>query len=152
MYYSDKIVKGFSTAFRQWKAVDSHCSKLHGYSISFKLYFRAKELDQNNWVQDFGFTKGRFKKNDSLKDWFNRWFDHTTIIDKDDPFLVEFRDLHEKGVINLKTMPGVGCEKFAEFVYYRLRDSIEMFSEGRVELYKVKCIENENNSASYEKS
>ena len=51
IYKSTKIIDGFSTCFRQWKATHSHCQYLHGYSISFKLIFNflqqgftAKEL------------------------------------------------------------------------------------------------------------
>ena len=43
-------------AFRQWRA-DSHCKFLHGYSFEFEFEFGAHELDERNWVVDFGGLK-----------------------------------------------------------------------------------------------
>ncbi len=47
---------GYSTVFRQWKAEDTHCRFLHGYAISFRVWFEG-ELDHRNWVWDFGGMK-----------------------------------------------------------------------------------------------
>ena len=35
---------------------ETHCRFLHGYGISFKVYFEG-ELDNRNWVWDFGGMK-----------------------------------------------------------------------------------------------
>jgi 6-pyruvoyltetrahydropterin/6-carboxytetrahydropterin synthase len=43
-YQSSKVFDGFSTVFRQWKAEETHCRFLHGYGISFKVYFEG-DLD-----------------------------------------------------------------------------------------------------------
>ena len=64
MYRSYKEFNGYSTAFRQHKA-DSHCRFIHGYALRFKVWFDG-ELDNRNWVVDFGC----FKRN-GVKDWFN---------------------------------------------------------------------------------
>tara|TARA_R110000851_G_C12932650_1_gene551435 strand:+ start:108 stop:581 length:474 start_codon:yes stop_codon:yes gene_type:complete len=148
-YLSSKLVSGFSIAFRQWKALDSHCKKLHGYSIEFELFFESKKLDSKNWVQDFGFLKSEIREGLTVRDWFKIHFDHTTILSEDDPYLDFFTDLGEKGVLDLVEMDGVGCEKFAEFVFKELSRFIRKSSKGRVSLVEVKCIENKNNSASY---
>ena len=55
-YQSSKVFDGFSTVFRQWKAETTHCRFVHGYGISFKVYFEG-ELDERNWVWDFGGMK-----------------------------------------------------------------------------------------------
>jgi 6-pyruvoyltetrahydropterin/6-carboxytetrahydropterin synthase len=52
-FVSSKVFDGFSTCFRQWKATDTHCRFLHGYGISFKIWFEGG-LDHRNWVWDFG--------------------------------------------------------------------------------------------------
>ena len=80
MHKSYKRFIGYSTAFRQWKA-DSHCSYIHGYALCFKVWFEG-ELDDKNWVIDFGC----FKRN-GVKEWLKGWFDHTTVIAEDDPEL-----------------------------------------------------------------
>ena len=45
-FQSTKVFDGFSTCFRQWKADNySLPGILHGYGVSFKLYFEG-ELDR----------------------------------------------------------------------------------------------------------
>lgn len=105
--------QGFSCAFRQWRA-DSHCNKLHGYALSFKLIFEADKLDKNGWVVDFGSLK-------SFKEWLASRFDHRTIVAEDDPDLQWFEAAHMRGVLSLVILPAVGCEKFAQQVYDRAR-------------------------------
>ena len=57
-FYSAKIylhATGHSYAFRQWRA-DSHCNLIHGYALQFELKFGG-ELDERNWIVDFGGLK-----------------------------------------------------------------------------------------------
>ena len=67
---STKIFDGFSTVFRQWRAEDTHCKFLHGYAVSFKVWFEG-ELDYRNWVWDFGGMKRAKTKIDgmSAREW-----------------------------------------------------------------------------------
>lgn len=154
MYYSTKLFDGFSACFRQWRAANSHCRYLHGYAISFKITFACHSLDDKNWCWDFG----AFKRMDSkiggvkISDWFSYWFDHTTIIATDDPKKHIFFTVSKEGACDIRIMPNVGCEKFAEFVYWNLRDVIHKESKGRVWIKSVECIENYKNSAIYEPS
>ena len=143
-YRSTKIFDGYSTCFRQWRA-DSHCKYLHGYSIEFKVIF-VGSLDDRNWVCDFGC----FKKN-GIKDLLKNMFDHTTIVAKDDPKLLEFKDLYQKGIVDLRVFDDVGCEKFAEIVFRLLTQKIneDPSNNGRFRIESVECIENKKNSAIY---
>jgi len=154
MYYSTKLIDGLSACFRQWKAKDSHCRFLHGYALSFKITFRCVELDDRNWCYDFGGFKKSVEKIDgfTIKDWFTYWFDHTTIIAFDDPVKLAFDLLKEEAAADVRVMPDVGCEKFAEFVYVNLREAIFKETYGRVAIQSVECIENNKNSAIYEPS
>lgn len=144
MHYSTKTYghdRGFSCCFRQWKA-SSHCNQLHGYSLSFELVFKG-ELDSCNWVVDFGGLK-------EVQDYLNHWFNHTTVISSDDPHLDWFEKAKENALIDLRVMPAVGCEKFAEFVAEYVSQWIIMmgFSQ-RVKLDSVKVSEHNANSAIY---
>ena len=47
-FQSSKVFDGFSTVFRQWKAKETHCRFLHGYGISFKVYFEGV-LEDRDW-------------------------------------------------------------------------------------------------------
>ena len=150
MYQSTKIIDGFSTCFRQWRA-KSHCSYLHGYSLKFKLTFQSNELDLNNWVADFGFLKYDYNSTQrSFKDWFKENFDHTTIIAVDDPHKIKFVGLHDLGVINVRFVDKVGCEAFAEYVWNFITSNLHKITQNPgVNLHSVECIENEKNSAIY---
>lgn len=147
MYRVEKVIDGFSTCFRQWRAKESHCSSLHGYALKFLLTFESKTLDKKNWVIDFAFAgkTSAGPKDITLKKWFEMFFDHTTVVAKDDPYLAEFKDLANKGIIDLVLLDNVGCECFAEKVY----EMISKHLPKGVKLVSVKCIENEKNSASY---
>ncbi len=79
-YNSTKLFDGYSTCFRQWKADGTHFKFLHGYAVSFRVWFEG-ELDHRNWVWDFGGMK-RAKTSISgmsPKDYFAFLLDHTTI-------------------------------------------------------------------------
>lgn len=101
---------GLSACFRQHRAVHSHCSLLHGYALSFKFVFECKELDDKNWVQDFGGLK-------QLKRGLYEAFDHKLVIAADDPEIDEFATLGNMGLADVSILPAVGCEAFAKYAY-----------------------------------
>lgn len=149
-YKSTKVIDGFSTCFRQWRA-KSHCSKLHGYSLKFKVTFTSDNLDLNNWVADFGFMKTEIHKGLTFKKWFEYMFDHTTIVANDDPDIVLMTELSERKVIDFRNIEKVGCEAFAFFVYSFLSANLHKISENpSLSIFSVECMENEKNSAIYE--
>ena len=132
---------GHSCAFRQWKAETTHCKFLHGYGISFKLWFEG-DLDERNWVYDFGDCKW-------IKEFLEDTFDHTLVIASDDPEVELFKGLYEKKVCKLWVLDNVGCEKFAELVYVYVAPTLKEKTEGRVSLQSVECFEHGANSAIY---
>jgi 6-pyruvoyltetrahydropterin/6-carboxytetrahydropterin synthase len=177
-YFSTKTYgndRGFSCCFRQWKAGHSHCSLMHGYSLGFRFVFEAEQLDERNWVQDFGGLK-------EVKAWLDTQFDHTTVIAEDDPMLDRFKDMagwsnspdldgkpdevqqspfHNKGVIDLRVVPAVGCEAFSEMVYKHVSQWLREEpgntyqnllgdEHPRVKLISVEVFEHSGNSAIYE--
>ena len=123
-FKSTKLFDGYSACFRQWKAEGTHCKFLHGYAVSFRVWFEG-ELDHRNWVWDFGGMKRVTHTIDGMmpKDYFAHLLDHTTIVAQDDPYMETFKKMDEDGVIQLRILPSVGCERFAEFLYTKLTDS-----------------------------
>lgn len=132
---------GLSCCFRQWKA-DSHCAQLHGYALQVHVTFRTLRLDHKNWVVDFGGLK-------DFKQFLVDTFDHKTIIAEDDPYRDLFQRMHSLGLINMVTIPAVGCEKFAEYIFRNLEGWVEnkMEYRGRVTVDHVTVSEHEGNSA-----
>ena len=150
MFKSRKKFDGFSTCFRQWRADTTHCQYLHGYDVEFEVTFEG-ELDYRNWVWDFGGMK-RAKnliEGKQPKTWMEYMFDHTVVVAEDDPDMQNFVDMDARGIIQLRVIPAVGAEKFAEYLYHKLNDFVQTETDGRVKVVKVKFMENHKNSAIY---
>jgi 6-pyruvoyltetrahydropterin/6-carboxytetrahydropterin synthase len=150
-FQSTKIFDGFSTVFRQWKAEETHCKYLHGYGVSFKVWFEG-ELDEKNWVWDFGGMKRAKNKIDDMspKEWMDYMFDHTVIVAEDDPFVESFQSMGVHGAAQVRVIPAVGAEKFAEFIFNKLNDFVKLETENRVQVIRVEFMEHGKNSGVYE--
>ena len=134
---------GLSACFRQPKA-HSHCKFLHGYSLAFKFTFGCNELDERNWVVDFGGLK-------PLKTMLENTFDHKVVLDKEDPHLMDFRVLQAKELVDIVVLDGVGVEKFAEHAYEMASKVVDVLTDGRCWVEEVECAEHGANSAIYRK-
>ena len=147
-FQSSKVFDGFSTVFRQWKATTTHCRFVHGYGISFKVYFEG-ELDERNWVWDFGGMKRAKTQIDGMspKEWMDYMFDHTLVVAEDDPELEAFKQMDRAGVAQVRVIPATGAEKFAEYIYNKLNKFVDTETEGRVRVTKVKFMEHGKNAA-----
>jgi 6-pyruvoyltetrahydropterin/6-carboxytetrahydropterin synthase len=149
-FQSTKVFDGYSTVFRQWKAEGTHCKFLHGYGISFKIIFEG-DLDERNWVWDFGGMKRAKNTIDGMnpKQWMDNMFDHTTIIAEDDPYLENFKEMWKDGIIQLRIIPATGAEQFAKFIYDKTSEFIKVETEGRARVVSVEFREHAKNSAIY---
>ena len=150
-FQSTKVFDGFSCVFRQWKAETTHCKYAHGYGVSFKVWFEG-ELDERNWVWDFGGMKRAKGQIDGMnpKEWMDYMFDHTMLIAEDDPFIESFKLMDQAGAAQIRILPAVGAEKFAEYIYNKLQEFINQETEGRVKVVRVEFMEHGRNSAIYE--
>tara|TARA_R110000851_G_scaffold141639_1_gene279607 strand:- start:111 stop:575 length:465 start_codon:yes stop_codon:yes gene_type:complete len=149
-FQSSKVFEGFSTVFRQWRADETHCRFIHGYGISFKVYFEG-ELDNRNWVWDFGGMKRAKTLIDGLqpKEWMEYMFDHTMIIAEDDPEVEAFKQMGDAGVAQVRIISATGAEKFAEYIFNKINPFVEEETDGRVRVTKVKFMEHGKNAAYY---
>ena len=149
-FQSSKVFDGFSTVFRQWKAQTTHCRFVHGYGVSFKVYFEG-ELDDRNWVWDFGGMKRAKTLIDGKqpKIWMDHMFDHTMIIAEDDPDLEAFKQMDAVGVAQVRIIPATGAEKFSEYIYNKLNEFVKVETNHRVRVTKVKFMEHGKNAAYY---
>ena len=154
-YISAKTFTNFSVALRQWKAQHSHCQLLHGYAFKIKVWFASheedvdKQLDSMNWIVDYG----SFKKpphGNGLREWLDDMFDHTTLIEKDDPYLDFFRTAAMEGLMKLQVMDKMGAESVAKLVFDKFNERLSKTDAGRCKVIKVECFENDNNSSIYQ--
>jgi len=142
LFESTKIIELGSCAFRQWRATNSHCRFIHGYQLKAKFWFSGTELDDKNWVVDFGSLK-------DLKKILQSQFDHTLCIAQDDPLLPSFIQLHDNGGCDLRIMEGVGIEKTAEWCFNAADKYIRESTYDRCWVSKVEVWEHTENSATY---
>ena len=142
---------GLTCAFRQWTAKTawprekSYCHFVHGYALEISFVFEASELDDRNWVVDFGALRG-------LKKELKRVFDHKVVVAHDDPHLDYFlqgKDLGVMDVIVLKDST-VGCEGFAKLAYDLATQELEKLGVNkRVTVVSAEVREHGANSAIY---
>ena len=140
-FTSNKIIDLGSTAFRQWRSTHSHCQYIHGYNLTADITFECDDLDDKNWVADFGGLK-------ELKKTLEYTFDHKLVVAGDDPHLDLLKMLDETGVAQIIVLEGgVGCERFAEFVLKTADTFIDEATSGRVRVKSVQINEHEKNFA-----
>ena len=151
MFQATKLFDGFSCVFRQWKAEGTHCRFLHGYGVSFRVWFEG-ELDERNWVWDFGGMKRANGTIDGMnpKAWMDYMFDHTTIIAEDDPGMGGFKTMDQLGIIQLRVIPAVGAEQFAKYIFEKLNAFVQEETNSRVKVARVEFMEHAKNTAIYE--
>ena len=57
-YYSTKKFGPITTGHRQWKD-SGHCKYVHGYARYVEITFACHDLNDKQWVMDFGGLKNR---------------------------------------------------------------------------------------------
>ena len=138
-----KSYEDFPCSHRQWRH-EGHCRFVHGYSRSFTFWFTAKELDLNGFVVDFSSLK-------PIKKRLKRQFDHTFLINKDDPLLNYWKNLHDLEAIDLRIMDNVGMEFTSELIWEWANEYLKDKHKGRSCCWKTESKENKSNKASFEK-
>mgnify|MGYP001193498887 CR=1 FL=1 len=148
MFEIIKVFNGYSTAFREWN-IKSNCKYLHGYSLSFKVWFKS-DLEENSWLCNIdNFKEINFEE---INSYLTNTFDHTTIIAKDDPTIEHFENLSKLDAIQLIILESVGFEDFAQYVFTLIDKHVRDQTNSRVMVIQVQCFEDgTNNSAIYKR-
>ena len=140
-YTSTKQYNNLPCAHRQ-HGHKGHCRFIHGYSRKIKFYFQCNQLDENHHVVDFSDLK-------DLKAWLDHMFDHTMLINEDDPERELFELMHERGICDLRIIPNVSMEGSAKMVFDYADKLVRKKTSGRAWCVKVEVHENDKNSAEY---
>ena len=140
-FESSKTFRGYPCAHRRWQH-DGHCAFVHGYSRSFTVWFRATQRDDNGFVMDFGKLK-------PVKAWLEDHFDHTLLLDSDDPWLPDFQRLEAQGACKLAVFDDVGMEGTAKWVFDWLDPWVQSETQGRVWVHSIEVRENDKNSGRF---
>ena len=137
--------KGFQDypcCHRQWKH-SGHCHFVHGYSRGFTFWFGAKQLDVNGFVVDFSSLK-------KLEHKLSSQFDHTFLVNADDPLIQKWKELHDEGALDLRIMDNVGMESSAKLVWEWANDLLLKKDHGRTCCWRSQARENSFNAACFE--
>jgi hypothetical protein len=147
-FQSTKILDGYSTCFRTNHLYAGRI--LYGGAVSFKLWFEG-ELDHRNWIVDFGFLKRSKYKIENIedvygnklepmyaKDYFNWLFDHTLIMDVDDPYLMKMKFLNQQSnIAQLRVLTETNIQGFTKHVYSVINNIIKEEAGDRVKIVKI---------------
>ena len=76
-------------------------------------------------------------------------FDHTFLVNEDDPLLEQWRSLHDQGALDLRVMKNVGMENTAQLLWHWANQLLKKRDEGRTCCWKVEARENISNEATY---
>lgn len=141
-FRSTKTFFGFPCCHRQ-PTHQGHCKYLHGYERTFIMWFACTELTRECFVADFGALK-------EVRSWLEYMFDHTCLINEDDPEMATFQMLAERQIINLRVLPNVSMEATSKFVLEHVNEIMAKQTRQRAWCYRVETRENKKNSAYYE--
>jgi len=122
---------------------DGHCRLIHGHNWSFEITFVAAATDENGFIMDFGKLKG-------LRDIFGRTFDHTFVLNADDPMLDDFKEfVQQHGIDNIVPIKDCSCEGVAKLVWQLSNSFAVKETSGRVRVQRVIVYEDSKNSAAF---
>lgn len=142
MFMSTKTFRDYPCAHRQHRH-DGNCALIHGYSRSFHFVFACEQRDKCGFVVDFGDLKW-------VKNYLDYTFDHTLLLNDDDPLLPQLRVIEAHGGAAIRIIPeGVGMEGTAEHLCKYVDQLIRTRTRGRAWVVSVEARENEKNSAIY---
>ncbi len=136
-YISTKeYIDAFPLAYRQWRADDKEggkpgCSKLHGYSLTFRFWFETDYLDVRNWAMDYGGLK-------PLKQELENLFDHVLLVAEDDPEKETLMALQKVGAAKITLVEKTGCEGLADWLYEYI-NTIFLPNYGKAEAERLWC-------------
>jgi 6-pyruvoyltetrahydropterin/6-carboxytetrahydropterin synthase len=116
---------------------------VHGYSRSFHFVFGAITMTKEGFIVDYGDLK-------ELKRWLEENYDHTFVVDQDDPFIPTFQELHQAGVLRLVIQEeGPGMEGTAMRICNWTDEWLRKKTGGRAWVISVEARENDKNSSIY---
>jgi 6-pyruvoyltetrahydropterin/6-carboxytetrahydropterin synthase len=134
-----KTFRNYPCSHRRWRH-DGHCKNVHGYSREFTFTFRAESLTEEGFVIDFG-------KLGFIKEFLDEHFDHTLLLDEDDPCLPALREFSGRfEFAKIVTFPDVGMEGTSRFLHLSLSGRLADLTDDRVWIHSIEVRENDKNA------
>ena len=141
-FTSTKSFWNFPCAHRQYRH-EGNCHLIHGYSRSFHFVFGIKTFTKEGFAVDYGDLK-------ELKAHLDHMYDHTLVLDEEDPHMDKFKELEQAGVCRIRTHPmGPGMEGTAHYLCDWTDKWLRDKTRGRAWVISVEARENDKNSSIY---
>jgi 6-pyruvoyltetrahydropterin/6-carboxytetrahydropterin synthase len=128
---------------------DGHCSLIHGHNWGFDIVFGCDVLDENGFVVDVGKLK-------PIKQWLEETFDHTLLLNEEDPLLDYIQQSFMRDLCRMVIVPNCGMEGLAKLVFEKVsmllanHDAFALSVLKRTLLViEVTCWEDSKNRATY---
>lgn len=134
-----KTYSNLKAAHRQWRH-PGHCHFAHGENWTLHISFGCKQLDEQNFVIDYGALRPLRAELEAL-------FDHTLLVDWDDPDLDTFKMLHNRGLIDLRVVESASAEGLCHTVMKLAEKVVGELTDGRVFVTRVIVEEDSKNTA-----
>lgn len=136
----EKRYTNLKAAHRQWRH-EGHCSGIHGENWTITLVVGCLALDERGFVIDFGGMK-------EIRDWLHNNFDHTLLLDEDDPALPMLQKIQEHThIAKIVVLPSASAEGIGRYVLQNVDAMIRFMTGNRCYLVKVVVNEDEKNTA-----
>ena len=143
-----KTYTDFPFAHRQHKH-SGHCRFIHGHNWTFTFEFACDRDNGQGFVIDFGRLKW-------LKTWLEKHFDHTCVLNHDDPLVGQFHSVGGDDAWDITVVPDASCEGIAQFVFEQVNallasdQVLEGEDVGRgIRVVSLVVYEDSKNSAKY---
>jgi len=105
--------------------------------------FGAHTMTKEGFMVDYGDL-------DELKAHLDYMYDHTLVLDSEDPHMDKFREMEKLGVCHIRIHPmGPGMEGTAHYLCEWTDKWLRKKSKGRAWVISVEARENDKNSSSY---
>lgn len=161
MFTCTKTFDCVSTAHRNWRALNNpnrdskKCSYIHGYTKTFTFVFESSELDEFEWVYDYGTTSSSNPRvMTQIKNFINDQLDHGVTTDSDDPMLTEIQAIERLGLIKLFVVPvengqSGSVEGLCRYIHNTFNPLLLAETNGRCWIKSVTVSEHHKNSSTY---
>ena len=122
---------------------DGHCRFIHGHNWTFDISFTAEQTDDCGFIVDFG-------KLHNLRDALYSMFDHSLVLNHDDPLGAELESfLNARGIGNVVRIPDCSSEGIALFVFGMADSIVRQQTNDRARVFCVIVYEDSKNKATY---
>ena len=161
-YTCTKTFDCVSTAHRNWRAKNNpnrdskKCSYIHGYTKTFTFVFGCDDLDEFNWVYDYGTTSNGKEERTmtKIKNFIQNELDHGVTTDSQDPMLPKLFEMHDLELIKLIVIPvengqSGSVEGLCRYLYNTFDPMLRKESNNRVWIESVTISEHHKNSSTY---